>query len=49
MESEFDKFKRLRDERQKALMLETTIRDEKLSKHPYAEYIPHVLIHWGMR
>lgn len=49
MESEFDRFKRGRDERQKALMLSTTARDEKLNRHPYAEYIPHVMIHWGMR
>ena len=33
----------------KERMLETTRRDLELSKHPYEEFIPHIMIHWGMR
>ena len=48
-EGDFERFKRLRDERHKASMLETTERDKKLAEHPYANYIPHIFMSWSKR
>lgn len=49
MDEKYIEFKKYKDDRQKSIMLETTRRDLDLSKHPYAENIPHYLFTWGKR
>jgi hypothetical protein len=45
----FQQYQERRQQIHQARMMETTQRDLELSKHPYADYIPHVMISWGMR
>lgn len=49
MEEKYIEFKKYKDDRQKSTMLETTRRDLELSKHPFADNIPHFLVTWGKR
>ena len=45
----FEEYKARRDELHKARMLETTARDQELSQHAYEQFIPHIMISFGMR
>ena len=45
----FEQWQEKRSRIHKERMLETTRRDLELSKHLYADYIPHTMMSWGMR